>query len=865
MTRSTSSRALGSKVAQRVLILFAVCVVVPVVVLGVATYRSVREGLLKQAQENVRLASKRVGMAVSAELDGWDTALAVADSTGGAHLDPRFEAAALVAGGRIRKLRGRLPSLPALDPARRRQLQDGGTVMNVVATDGRPLVLLGRLSVRARPRGAVLWAAVPVAALGRVLDPEDMSPAGVGPCVIASGGVPLYCPGTGWPVTPGALAPALGRAPSGSFVFSVGNARMLAGYWSLFLEYRFATSDWRVLYAEPLEAGLSPLTRFSQTFPLAGLLAVLIVAFLSFGQIRRSFGPLRILREATQRVARRDFGHLVEIRSGDEFEDLAGAFNGMAQSLQRQFAEAEALTEALRRTSEELVERGARLSAVLESAADGIVVLDPAGRVESFSGQAERLFGYRGRDAAGRSLAELFAMPAAGDARAGSQSEQLRTLVPQAVGRRADGTTFPAEVAVTQAHVGDRVLDTVFVRDISERKRAQQEREQLEAQLRQAQKMETVGTLAGGIAHDFNNLLAPILTTVDLLLTDAPRQGALRDDLEQVRRAALRAKDLVRQILTFSRRAEQQVAPLHLTPLIGEALALLRASLPATIEIRSDLEPGVGVVGDGSQLQQVVMNLCTNAFHAMRETGGVLDVRLETVVPDGALAAEHPGLAAAGRAARLTVRDTGHGMDAATLERLFEPFFTTKAPGEGTGLGMAIVHGIVSTHGGAITVDSAPGAGATFQVYLPARGAAPAAAVPAAAGARRGEGRVLVVDDEVVIGRLTARVLARRGYEVTTAATPAEALVAVAQSSLKFDLLITDQTMPGMTGLELAERVHAAHPALPIILMTGYAELGGGEASSGRGIVELLIKPIENEALAAAVARILHSSQRGAA
>jgi PAS domain S-box-containing protein len=853
------SRALGSKVAQRVLILFAVCAVVPVVILGVATYRSVEDGLLQQARDDARLSSKRVGMAVSAELDAWSDALAAADSSDGGRLDPRLEAVAAVAGGVSRPLRGRLPALPPLTPAQRRHLGRGSTILAVTADSGRAVVLLARRAVRAHPAGAVLWAAVPAAALGHVLDPEDVYPAGVGICLVAAGGVRISCPGS-LRLTGAAIAPALERTPSGTFVATAAGKRILAGFWSLFLEYRFAAPDWRVIYAQPLDAGLAPLTRFRRTFPLAALLAVLIVAFLSFGQIRRSLGPLRALRVATARIARREFGPAVDVRSGDEFEDLAHAFNGMAASLQQQFTDAEQLTAALQRTSAELQERSARLGAVLEAAADGILVVDAEGRIESFSGQAERLFGYGGAEAAGRSVTDLFVMPALAEARAPSLAARLRTLVPQAVGRRRDGSTFPAEVVLAQARVAGQALDTVFVRDISERKRAQEERELLEAQLRQAQKMETVGTLAGGIAHDFNNLLSPILATVELLLADHPA-GELRDDLDQVRRAALRAKDLVRQILSFSRRAEQQLTALDLTPLVREALALLRASLPATIEIRSRLEAGIGVVGDGGQLQQVLMNLCTNASHAMRDAGGVLEVRLETVVPDVALTAAHAELAAAGRAARLTVRDTGHGMNAATLERLFEPFFTTKPPGEGTGLGMAIVHGIVTAHGGAITVDSTPGVGTTFEVWLPARRADQPAAAVAPAAPERGEGRVLVVDDEAMIGSVTARVLARRGYEVTTLTSPTEALAALERSGDGPDLLITDQTMPGMTGRQLAERVHAARPALPIILMTGYAELGGREAMNRLGIAELLIKPIENAALAAAVARVLAASR----
>ena len=782
MTGAASSRALGTKVAQRVVILFAVCAVVPVVVLGVTTYRSVQRSLLEQTRERVRLASKRAAMAVSTELDVLDAALAAADSSDGARLDARLGAVVLVAGSRRRYLRGVPPELPPLGRAQRAQLDHGGAVLIVSDRAGAPVVFLARRATRARPAGGDLWAAVPATFLAPTIDPENAFPSRAWSCVLGPRGIPLYCPTAAPALAAGAFAPALGQVPSGTFEMNVGTRRSLAGYWSLFLGYRFAAPDWRVVYGEPLDVALAPLTSFARTFPLTGLLALLVVAWVSIVQVRRSFRPLLALREATQRVSRRDFGHLVDIKSGDEFEDLSRAFNAMGLSLQRQFTDAEQLTEALRRTSDEVKERGARLSAVLESAADGIVVLDPEGRIESFSGQAERLFGYRGSEAAGRSVTELFTMPLA-RGQSASLTEQLAGLTPQAVGRRSDGSTFPAEVVATQARVGDRVLHTVFVRDISERKRAQQEREQLEAQLRQAQKMETVGTLAGGIAHDFNNLLAPILATVDLLLGDAPPHGALRDDLAQIRRAAVRAKDLVRQILTFSRRGEQKLAPLQLTPLVAEALTLLRASLPPTIEIHSVLEPDIAVAGDAGQMEQLVMNLCTNAFHAMRETGGVLEVRLEAVELDAALAAAHPALARAGRAARLTVRDTGRGMDAATRERLFEPFFTTKPAGEGTGLGMAIVHGIVTAHGGAITVESAPGAGTKFEVYLPAHRAERAAEEAAApAVAPRGEGRVLVVDDEAMISSLTARVLTRRGYQVTAATSPAEVLGILAEA-----------------------------------------------------------------------------------
>ena len=865
MIRAASSRALGTKVAQRVVLLFAVCAVLPVVFLGLSTYRNVEEGLLEQARQRAQSASKRVAGTISRELDALDSALTATDPSGGARVNPRLGAVALVVRGRQRALRGSLPGLPALSPAQDARLEQGGSILVVVSDrDREPVILLAHLSAVDRPERAVLWAAVPASELARAVTEAYLSPSGGRLCLLGPAGVLLSCPDAGSGLAAGALAPALGSTPAGSFEWSLGDERFLAGYWSLFLGFRFAAPDWRIVHSESLDEVLAPLTSFRRTFPLAALLALSVVAFLSFVQIRRSFGPLRTLQQATQRVAQRDFGQPIDIRSGDEFEELGQAFNGMAVNLQRQFADAEQLNEALRLTSDELQERGARLSAVLESAPDGIVIADSEGRIESFNGQAERLFGYPGGEADGKHVSDLFAVPLAEAQRGVTVPEQLRGLTLQAVGRRRDGSTFPAEVGQSQARAGDRVLDTMFVRDISERKLAQEQRERLEGQLRQAQKMETVGTMAGGIAHDFNNLLAPILGYVELLLADAPPESPRRDDLEQVHQAALRAKGLVRQILSFSRKAVQQFAPVALAPLVGEALTLLRASLPANIEIRSHIEPDTAVLGDATQLHQVVMNLCTNAIHAMRESGGVLEVRLESVVPDASLTAAHPRLAT-GRAVRITVRDTGHGMDSATMERLFEPFFTTKPPGQGTGLGMAIVHTIVTAHGGVITAESALGVGTRLEIHLPASAIEQALTAAAPAATQRGEGRVLVVDNEDMITRITARVLTRLGYEVLTAGSAVDALDVLARSERAFDLVITDQTMPGMTGLELAERIRSTYPTLPVILMSGYADLGKNNESGRQGIAELLVKPVEIEMLAAGVARVLQAARRASA
>jgi two-component system cell cycle sensor histidine kinase/response regulator CckA len=333
----------------------------------------------------------------------------------------------------------------------------------------------------------------------------------------------------------------------------------------------------------------------------------------------------------------------------------------------------------------------------------------------------------------------------------------------------------------------------------------------------------------------------------------------MKSDLGEVLEAAMRAKALVRQILLFSRRGEKVFSTIEIGPIVEEAIKLLRASLPATIEIRSSIAPDVAlVVGDPTQLHQVLMNLCTNAYHAMSERGGVLDVQVDMVDVDALLGAGD----AEERAVRIVVSDTGQGMDAVTLERLFEPFFTTKPVGEGTGLGMSIVHGIITQHGGTITVQSAPGSGTTFEIHLPsAEQEATVAEETAVPGQAKGQGRILVVDDDAVIAKLLARVLSRAGYDVVQATVSLEVPAMMAEANPPFDLLITDQTMPGITGLELADRIQSWQPGFPVILLSGYSEFAGRQDAKQHGLREVLMKPVPIDVLAATVARILREER----
>ncbi|HLQ36672.1 MAG TPA: PAS domain S-box protein, partial [Planctomycetota bacterium] len=380
----------------------------------------------------------------------------------------------------------------------------------------------------------------------------------------------------------------------------------------------------------------------------------------------------------------------------------------------------------------------------------------------------------------------------------------------------------------------------------------------LEEQFRKAQKMEAIGTLAGGIAHDFNNILAAITGFTSLARIAAAGNAEVQEYLEEIGRAGERAADLVQQIMAFSRQREHKRSPIQLRYAVAEALTLLRATIPATIEFRTDLPSDLpAVLADATQIHQVVMNLGTNAWHAMRDRPGRLEVRLEKLRVDEHLVEMHAGLHP-GPYVRLSVSDTGHGMDQRTRERMFEPFFTTKAPGEGTGLGLSVVHGIVQGHDGVITVYSEVGKGTAFQLYFPAVAAEASAGTTIEATIPRGTGqRVLVVDDEEPLARLGKKMLEQLGYAAEVCTSAAEALAAVRADPDRFALIVTDDTMPMMTGTSLARQLLQLRPDLPIVLTSGYSARLTREQVLEAGIRDLLLKPTTLQLLGATVHRLL--------
>ena len=505
----------------------------------------------------------------------------------------------------------------------------------------------------------------------------------------------------------------------------------------------------------------------------------------------------------------------------------------------------------------------ALLDELFESAPEAIVMLDLDERVMRVNREFTRLFGYTADEASGRLLSELI-VPT--DLK--QESRRIGQSLRQ--GRHIGKETERVDKAGTRLRVSllgapivtatGQIASYAIFRDISERALAEAEREKLASRLRQAEKLEAIGTMAGGIAHDFNNILAAILGYGDMALNTVPEGGALRRHMGHVMTAAHRAKALVDQILTYSRSARGRPMAVNASAMVGEALELVRASLPSNIELRPHLEASKAtVIADSTQVHQLVMNLCKNAIDAM-PTGGTLSVTLDVLDTPADRQLSH-GLMPAGAYVRLSVEDTGCGMTPAVLERVFEPFFTTKQAGMGTGLGLALVHGIVTDLGGVIDVSSQPGAGSAFQLYLPRSAAAAMEKEEEKAPLARGHGQcVLLVEDEEPLMLLTEEMLAALNYEPTGFTSPAEALSEFRADLQHFDAVVLDHLMPGMTGTELAVQLRQLRSGIPIVLVSGYTGTMLSHEASLAGISQIVTKPLDFRRLAEALVQALQRS-----
>jgi two-component system, cell cycle sensor histidine kinase and response regulator CckA len=502
-----------------------------------------------------------------------------------------------------------------------------------------------------------------------------------------------------------------------------------------------------------------------------------------------------------------------------------------------------------------------RFRGLIENASDVITLLDHEGIISYQSPSVERMLGYAG-DALVGTAALAYVHP--------DDRERVEAVFERALAH--PGEAWPADFRIRDAAGAWHEVETtnqVFragapesvivcnMRDVSERKRAEAKSRRLEAQIRQQQKLEALGTLAGGIAHDFNNILSAILGYTETALMGLP-EGArtVADDLQQVLKASHRARDLVRQILTFSRRTELGRAPVESKLILDEVLQLIQATFPSNIELVAEIAPEPApVLVEPAQLHQVVLNICINAFQAMRTQGGRLSIAIGTVT----LSEEADRLdlqLAPGEYVRITVRDTGHGMDPHTMEHMFEPFFTTKGENEGTGLGLSTAYGIVAEARGAIAVASAPGQGTTVEVYLPVHDEGSGGDTPAMSVTGKGRGElILVVDDEPAIAAMACKMLKRLGYETEAFSRAPDALAAFRADPAKYAAVFTDYSMPKLNGLELAREVRALQGAVPVILTSGFQEVLTARDTALLPVDEVIAKPFRYSDLAAAIER----------
>ncbi len=494
----------------------------------------------------------------------------------------------------------------------------------------------------------------------------------------------------------------------------------------------------------------------------------------------------------------------------------------------------------------------------------GMLAIGPEGHILLANREVERMFGFGPGELRGMPVDHL--VPRASRAsHARVRSEYFASPEPRSMGggrelsgRRRDGSEFPVEVGLQPVtlDVGTFVVATVL--DITERRRVERAQRERDERARQAQKLESLGTLAGGIAHDFNNVLLGIVGYTELAQRAAEKLPGVRSDLEQVLRAAERGRDLVRRILLFTRPGEVEQTPIALDRVVREAAELLRASLPTTIAMQTAIEPDLPrVLAEETLVHQILLNLGTNAAHAMPQ-GGTLRIALSTVDLDARAADARTGLAP-GRHVRLVVADNGTGMMPEVRARIFEPFYTTKAPGKGSGLGLSVILGIVRSLGGAIEVDTEPGVGTRMLVWFPALPADSSAdAVTSEASAAPGTApHVLCVEDEPALASMERRQLEALGFRVTVHTSSEEALAVFRAAPLAFDALMTDNTMPGITGLELAREVTTLRPNLPVLMVSGYADHADADVLAAHGVTAVLRKPHTSSELGEMLRRLI--------
>lgn len=608
----------------------------------------------------------------------------------------------------------------------------------------------------------------------------------------------------------------------------------------------FKALDWYIVVAVPVEEINQPAKALvlRQSLIIAMIFLVcLVVAYFLVSRISR---PLNTLAKYAKDLPNNNF--LEEEDDSSPLENLPKRFKDEVNNLGEAFV---LMRTQLKKNIKSLLDAETKFRTILGTVKEGVFETDLQGRLTLFNDSVCKILGHPRFDLLGKDI-KTFMTP--------KSSEKIRDVSKTVYKTGEFGELWDCEIiqddggiSVVEISVylikdrnGKQAGFRGIVRDVSERLKAEKDKKRLEAQLLQAQKMEAIGTLAGGIAHDFNNVLSAIMGYTDLVLEDCQPGSQTQSNLNEVIKAGTRARELIQQILTFSRQTEQELKPAKITPIVKESLKFLRASTPATIEIRQDIQAKEDIVlCDPTKIHQVLMNLCTNAIYAlMNEKGGTLEVTMQNLFLQSEDNVKDLDLAP-GNYLRLTVSDTGDGMDSTTLKRIFDPYYTTKEKGKGTGLGLSIALGIVKSHNGTITVYSEPGKGTTFNIYFPCneQKANPEQSIEPDP-IPYGNEKVLFVDDEKSLVKMGKQMLERLGYDVITKTSSQEALDDFRTRPHHFDLVITDLTMPKMTGVELARVITKIRSDIPIILCTGFSEKMTKEMGLEVGICEIVMKPI---------------------
>ncbi len=515
-------------------------------------------------------------------------------------------------------------------------------------------------------------------------------------------------------------------------------------------------------------------------------------------------------------------------------------------------------TSERKKADEAIRESEERFRALFENAADAFFLSDINGRFIDINQVACDNLGYTREELLELSIPEVDLNYDSNEVAAiqnGFDQNESKTI--ESFHKRKDGSTFPVEVRIRPFGPDQRPMILALARDITDRKNAEEEKEKLETQLRQSHKMEALGTLAGGIAHEFNNILGIIVGNTELAMGGVPEWNTAHYNLEEIHTASLRARDIVKQILAFSRQTKHELKPVKIRSLIDDSIKFARSSIPTNIEIQKDISAKLDTInGDPTQINQILLNLCTNAAHAMQNNGGILKIRLENVDLDENTVKKYDGLNS-GNHVKLTVSDTGHGIEKKKIEHIFDPFFTTKEVGEGSGMGLSVVHGIVKEHKGSITVQSEAGKGTTFHVLFPVIEEQAQPEPESRDPLLKGHERILFVDDEKTLVLATKNNLEGMGYEVVAKRDPIKALGVFKEQPDEFDLVITDMTMPNMTGDRLASEIMKIRTNTPIIVCTGHSDRMSENRAKEMGIRGYVMKPYLSSEIAMTIRQVL--------